>query len=63
MEKIFSDRRYLQKMNERIQFYYYETCIFSFFGGNRSHQKDISRSTDLLVSIKKTTEQENSPKQ
>ena len=34
IEMVFSSRRFLQKMNERIQFYYYETCFSSFFGGN-----------------------------
>ena len=31
---IFSSQRFLQKTNKQIQFYYYETCFRSFFGGN-----------------------------
>ena len=41
-------RRFLQKTNKWIQFYYYETCFRSFFGGNWRHQNDISKLTDLL---------------
>ena len=44
---ISSTRRFLQKTNKWIQFYYYETCFCSFFGGNWRHQKDISKLTDL----------------
>ena len=31
IEMIFSSRRFLQKMNKRIQLYYYEICFCSFF--------------------------------
>ena len=34
IEIIFSRRRFLQKMNKGIQFYYYETFCSLFFGRN-----------------------------
>ena len=47
IEMSFSSRRFLQKTDERIQFYYYETCFCSVFGGNWRHQRAISKFSDL----------------
>ena len=35
----FSSRRFLQKMNVQIQFYYYETCFCSFFEKHKVQSK------------------------
>ena len=42
-----SSREFYQKTNEWIRFYYYGTCFRSFIGRNWSHQKGISKLTDL----------------
>ena len=47
IKMILSSWCFLQKTNERIQFYYYETYFRSFLEGNWRHQKDISKLTDL----------------
>ena len=50
---IFSSRSFLQKKDEQILLYYYETSgrlvFVRFFGGNWRHQKDISKLTDLYT--------------
>ena len=47
----FSSRRLLQKTNEQLRFYYYDTSgrlvFVRFFGGNRRPQKTISKLSDL----------------
>ena len=46
-ESKLSSHEFFQKTNKWIHFYYYATCLCSFFGRNWRLQKSISKLSDL----------------